>query len=366
MKGQGNNQDSNTITAEMDAFISKAFMQIKENFEVDFSNNINLKITLALHCMSLSIRLKYDMQAKNDMLAYIRETFPLGYDIASYFAFLFGQEYGKKVSKDEIGLIAIHFYSSLLEMNNQEGKRKILIISTLKQSMSLLTKQTLFRWFSDSVSAVDFVNPADVSEEMLETYDIFLTTEKEEFYEKGLAMYIEPFPSKYDYMNIKLNLDGFRDIEDAVAIFLPELFLHVKKGAKQDVLEALCQRSEQNFDIDGLKEQVMEREKIGSTFFSKQIAVPHPMYAVSSDTFVAVCISDTPIVWDEEQNEVNLVMLNHIGKNNPQAFQLWNYFSKIFADKTLIDRLLDNPTYENFVQLMRGALKNGLKQEDSF
>ena len=249
LKGQGNNQDSNTISAEIDEFISRAFIQIRENFEVDFSNNINLKITLALHCMSLRIRLKYDMQVKNDMLEYIRETFPLGYDIASYFAFLFGKEYGKKVSKDEVGLIAIHFYSSLQEMNNMEGKRKILIISSMKQSMSLLTKQTLFRWFSDSVSAVDFVSPADVSEEMLEAYDIFLTTEKEEFYEKGLAMYIEPFPSKFDYLNIKLNLDGFHDIEDVVAIFLPELFLSIKKGKKEDVLDRLCQLAEENFDV---------------------------------------------------------------------------------------------------------------------
>ena len=52
--------------------------------------------------------------------------------------------------------------------------------------MTLLLKQSLLRWFSDRVSAVDFCNPMDVTEDMLDEYDIFLTTEKDEFFEKGL------------------------------------------------------------------------------------------------------------------------------------------------------------------------------------
>src|SRR5699024_11025701 len=188
-----------TITPEMDEFISGALEAIKSNFGVDFTNNINLRITLALHCMSLSIRIKYDMQMKNDMLEYIRETFPLGYDISMYFASFLYQKYGKKVSEDEMALLAVHFYSSLLEINNRSGKTKILVISAMKKSMTLLLKQTLLRWFSEYIQAVDFVNPMDVTEEMLDEYGVFLTTEKEEFFEKGLAMYVDTFPNQHDY-----------------------------------------------------------------------------------------------------------------------------------------------------------------------
>ena len=74
--------------------------------------------------MSLQIRIKYDMQMKNDMLDYIRETFPMGYDIGTYFAFLLSQKYGKKVSDDETALLAVHFYSSLMELNSGVGKIK--------------------------------------------------------------------------------------------------------------------------------------------------------------------------------------------------------------------------------------------------
>ena len=362
LKGQGNNRDSDTITPEMNKFITEAFAQIKENFGVDFTDNINLRITLALHCMSLQIRIKYDMQMKNDMLDYIRETFPMGYDIGTYFAFLLSQKYGKKVSDDETALLAVHFYSSLMELNSSVGKIKILVISSLKNSMTLLLKQSLIRWFSDRVSTVDFCNPMDVTEDMLDEYDIFLTTEKDEFFEKGLAMYVNAFPNQHDYANIKLNLDGFKDIEDIASIFYPELFYQVKSSTKKEVLQGLCDRATKYFEIEDLHSQVQQREEIGSTYFSKQIAVPHPMYAVSSDTFVSVCVSKQPIVWDEEDNQVNLIMLMHIGKNNTQAFQLWDYISKIFADKTLVEKLVEDPSYDKFIALMKEALESGLNQ----
>ena len=365
LKGQGNNRDSDTITQEMDNFISEAFEEIRRNFGVDFTDNINLRITLALHCMSLSIRIKYDMQVKNDMLNYIRETFPLGYDIGAYFAFLLHQQYGKRVSEDEVALLAVHFYSSLLELNSRQGNKRILVISALKNSMTLLMKQTLLKWFSEYVSVIDFVNPMDVTEDMLDEYDIFLTTEKEEFFEKGLAMYVDTFPNQHDYMNIKLNIDGFRDIEDVADIFHPELFSSVKSSNKEEVLSMLCEKSTAYFQVENLHLQVLQREEIGSTFFSKQIAVPHPMYAVSSDTFVAVCVSKEPIICDEEKNEVHLVMLMHIGKNNPQAFQLWDYFSKMFADKSLVERLVEDPSYPNFIRLVKGALETGINSTET-
>lgn len=364
LKGQGNNRDSDTITQEMDNFISEAFESIYRNFGVDFTDNINLRITLALHCMSLSIRIKYDMQVKNDMLEYIRETFPLGYDIGAYFGFLMHQRYGKRVSEDEIALLAVHFYSSLLELNHRSGETKILVISSLKNSMTLLLKQTLLRWFSDYVKAVDFVNPMEVTDDMLDEYEIFLTTEKEEFFEKGLAMYVDTFPNQHDYMNIKLNIDGFKDIEDVTNMFYPELFHVTELSEKEDVLRHLCTLAEEYFQLEDLHGQVLQREEIGSTFFSKKIAVPHPMYAVSSDTFVAVCVSSQPILWDEEKNEVNLVMLMHVGKNNPQAFQLWDYFSKIFADKSLVEHLVETPSYDNFMRLMKEALASGIHNDN--
>lgn len=364
LNGQGNNHDSDTITTEMSDFILDSLEHIKDHFGVNFVDNINLRITLALHCMSLQIRVKYDMQMKNDALDYIRESFPLGYDIGMYFAFLFHQKYGKKVTEYEVSLLAVHFYSGLLEINNRGGSLKILVITSLKNSMTLLLRQTLLRWFSEYIACIDFINAMDMTPEVLDNYDVFLTSEKDEFFEKGIAMYIDPFPNQQDYLNIKLYIDGFKGIDDVIQIFRPELFTRVNNAKKEEVLNIVCKNATKFYHLQDLSTMVLQREGIGSTFFSKQIAVPHPMHSVSSDTFISVCVSKKPIIWDEEKNEVNLIMLLHVGKNNTKAFQLWDYVSKIFADKMLVEKLLESCDYNNFIALTKKALEKGINNEN--
>lgn len=364
LKGQGDNRDSDMISPQMHEFVENALEAIKDNFNVDFTDRTNLRITLALHCMSLLVRAKYDMQIKNDMLEYIRESFPLGYDIATYFAHLFSIGLGgKRVSKDEIALLTVHFYSALLEMNHRENKKKILVISSLKNSMTVLLRQTLLRWFSEYVATVSFIDSRVMVPEMMDNYDVFLTTEKGDFFEKGIAMYVNAFPTQNDYINIKLNLDGFRNIEDITNVFRPELFDVMKSGRKQDILKEMCENASQLYGLEGLYNQVLQRENIGSSYFSKDIAVPHPMNAVSSDTFIVVRFSEKPIIWDEEKNRVNLVMLMHIGRNNPQAFQMWNYLSKLFASKELIEQMSEDMAYEHFITLIKAALEKGLNEK---
>lgn len=364
LKGQGDNRDLDMISSQMHEFVDNALEAIKDNFNVNFSDRTNLRIALALHCMSLLVRAKYDMQIKNDMLEYIRESFPLGYDIAIYFAYLFSIGLGgKKVSEDEIALLAVHFYSALLEMNHRKNKKKILVISSLKNSMTTLFKQTVLKWFPEHVATVNFIDSRVMIPEMLDSYDVFLTTEKGEFFEKGLAMYVNAFPKPNDYINIKLNLDGFRNLEDIINVFRPELFKCIKSGDKHEILVQMCANASELYETEGLFEQVMQREGIGSSYFSKDIAVPHPMNAVSSDTYIVVRFSEKPIIWDEEKNKVKLVMLMHIGRNNPQAFQMWNYLSKLFASKGLIEQLAENATYDHFITLIKAALEKGLNDK---
>ena len=363
--GKANKQEGDVISIETEKMVEQTIESIRDKFGIDLTGKLNLKIALTLHCMSLEARVKYNMQIKNDMLEYIRESFPIGYDLGTYMGHLLSQKYGKRIIDDEIALLAIHFYSYVLEDRQQQGKKKILIISTLKKSMTILLRQTLLKWFANEVAVVDIVNTMDMDEDILDKYDLFLTTEQGKYYEMGLAMYVNTFPQEKDYMNIKLNLDGFKDIDSVMALFNERLFFTVSSAEKQDVLKKICESGAQYCEQENLLEEVMEREEIGSTFFTKGIAVPHPMQAVSSDTFLVVYLSEKPIVWDEDGNQVNLVVLVHVGKNNSQAFQIWDYFSKIFADRTLIKRVLKKPEYDHFIECIKGTLESRIQIEEN-
>ncbi|WP_024291195.1 BglG family transcription antiterminator [Lacrimispora indolis] len=361
LKGKSNCQSTSMVTLEMDAFIRKAFLEIKNRFGIDFTDNINLRIALALHCVPLSIRLKYNMQLKSNMLDYIKQTFPLGYDIGIYFSLLLEERYGSKMSEAEISLIAVHFYSCLLEESYKTGIKQVLVISSLKNSMTLLLRQTLLKWFSGNISKLEFMNEVEVTDDTLDRFDVFLTTEKGRMYENGMAMFINIFPDNHDYMNIKLIMDGFKNVESILEIFSKDLFFVNNGRTKDEILKNLCEQANSKFGLEALYEEVIKREERGSTYFAEGIAVPHPMYAVSSDTFSAVSVVTEPLTWDGEQNQVHLVVMVCIGKNNPQAFQLWDYIARIFADKSFASRLLEKPDYETFVAIVKESLKDKIQ-----
>lgn len=259
LKGISNCQNTSMVTVEMDTFILEAFQEIKNRFGIDFTDNINLRISLALHCVPLSIRLKYNMQLKNNLLDYIKQTFPLGYDIGIYFALLLEERYGQKLSDAEISLIAVHFYSSLLEENNKTGTKRVLVISSLKNSMTLLLRQTLLKWFSRNISYLTFMNELEITEDTLDEFDVFLTTDKGKMYENGVAMLINIFPDNHDYMNIKLIMDGFASIENILEIFSEERFFVNIGQTKEEILRQLCHQANQHFKLDSLYEEIMKR-----------------------------------------------------------------------------------------------------------
>jgi len=358
LKGKSNCQNTSMITTEMDNFILASFQEINNKFGIDFTNNINLRMALALHCIPLEIRLMYNMQMNNSVLDYIKQIIPLGYDIAIFFALLLEKRYGGKLSEVEISLIAVHFYSSLLEDKNKTGTKRVLVISSMKNSMTLLLRQTLQKWFSEKISKLEFMDEMEITDEVLDEYDIFLTTEKKQMYENGVAMFINAFPEDQDYVNIKLLFDGFKNAENILQIFDKHLFFVNNEKSKQDVLQKLCEKANQKFRLEDLYKEVMKREERGSTCFVEGVAVPHPMYAVSSDTFAVVSVLKEEMEWDAEGNRVQLVVMICIGKNNPQAFHLWDYIAKIFADRSLASKMAAEPNYEKFVSIVRNSLKD--------
>ena len=122
------------------------------------------------------------------------------------------------------------------------------------------------------------------------------------------------------------------------------------------VLKELCNTCSRELSLSGLYDTVMMREEMGSTYLGNRIATAHPHAPISPDTFIGVGILTQPINWDEDGNQVQLVFLVHIGKNNPRAFQIWNYLSRIVSDESFVGKLCMDPTYDHFIRLVEAAI----------
>lgn len=354
MKGKGNFTYEAVISEEINELTLDGLREIRSVCRIDLTDDINLRISLGLHLSSLVIRIRYDMQLENHMTGYIRQTYPQGYDLATYFAAFLERKYKKKVSDEEIAFLAVHLYNSLTVLQERKGTRRVLLISSLRRSENILLRQTLYEWFGSQIATLRFILPEEMNEHFLNEFDTFITTEKSKYYEMGLALYISPFPGRQDYLNLKLALDGFGSLEDVLAIFQKELFVNYENKTDRDsILKDLCSRCEQEFDLSGLYEAVMQRENMGSTYFGNGIAAAHPHVPLSPDTFIAAAVCQKPVTWDQEGNKIQVVLLVHIGKNNPMAFQVWNYLSKIIGDDNFARQLAATPTFETFLEMVK-------------
>lgn len=362
LRGYGNATNSEIISPEVDQLILSALKDINKAHGIDLTDNVNLRIALGLHTAPLMVRIKYDMQLKNHLVDYIRQSFPQGFDLGVYYASHLQKKLKKRVTDDEIAFLAIHLYSAIVQKRKENGTKRILVISSMRQSENVLLRQTLLTWFSSEIAELTFIHPSKMKEDLLDSYDLFLTTEKENFYDIGLAIYISPFPTQNDYLNLKLAIDGFKSIDDIATIFRKELFSIQHTRDRVAILRSLCKSATNHFQIqEDLESAVMQREQLGSTFFGNGIAAAHPISAVCSETFVAVATLPNAVKWDADGNMVNLVLMVCIGKNNPQAFQLWNYLSSIIANRNFTQKLLVHPCYETFIHLLKEAISEHFK-----
>lgn len=350
IKGKSDYENDDYISEEVNTFILHALKEINEKFDIDFRQEIDLRISLALHLMPLLTRIEYNIQNENKLLDQIKQSFPLGFDIAAYMCMLLQNTIDKKIEEGEIAYLAIYFNQYLAKYNDISGKKRILIITSLKRSESILLRQRFATWFSNEITILTLVNTHEVGFLDIEDYDVIFTTEQTELTDKMGAILISFFPSEQEYSKIKLAIDGFNDKFEIVNLFDEALFRYGHFTNKKEVLDKLCSISVSKVGdkVFQLREAVELREEIGSSYFGNGIALPHPINPILAGTFVSVILLKNELDWDSDGNKVHLVMLVAIEKNNAKVFQLWNYLAKIIQEKGFVDRVIKNPTFENF------------------
>lgn len=164
------------------------------------------------------------------------------------------------------------------------------------------------------------------------------------------------FPTELDFKRINLAIKGYSNVESILEKFHEKCFFVGEVNDKYATIQKVCDNANSVFNIDDeFLSHLLSRESIGSTYFGNGVAIPHPFIPMSDETFISVGVLSSPIDWDK-QHQVQLVMLVSIEKNNPKAFQLWNYLSDIVKNKDAINQLTRQKYFDGFVKQIRKVL----------
>ncbi len=331
---------------------TRMLREIQTAFHYDFQHDFELVTNLSLHIVPLRLRLLYDMPFENPMTAEICEGAPLAYEMATVACGVLARIYEKKVSPDEIAYIALHFNVAIDRYKKKHKKNVLIVCGTGKSSAMLLTYRIKEEYgkFLNVVGTHDSINLAEVD---FTNVDYVLTTiHIREHIPVPIIEINRPFFMGEERGDLRKYFQNDRR-KTLMRYFSEDLFLsHLTADSKETVLKLLCETSAANMEIpEDAFAHVMQREALGNTAFGNYVAIPHPDRPMGEESFVVTGILERPVLWDQEEVQiVFLIFMKAGGDRNLQLF--YRSVSRFLSDKTLVQRLIQNQTYEELIAIL--------------
>lgn len=342
------------ITGKIDELVYQMLTRIFETFNVNFRNNLELRMSLNQHMVPADIRLKYHIPIDNPLLEMIKQKYSYPYALAVTGATCLKEYYKREIPEEEIAYLAIILALATEKRDVKVAKKNIVLVCVTGKSSAQLFKYKYKQAFGEYINEI-----YDCSIKDLDTID---------FKEKKVDYIFTTVPlnKKYDVPVYEINLFidaseifNYRQMfknGDKFAIlnyYSPKLFIsRLKADTREEVINKMCQRIDECGILPvGFYDAVMEREEMGQTDFGNLVAWPHPCKLLSRQSFATVAVLDKPIMW--KHNMVQVVLLLSVGSEiDPDIQTFYEKTSELFFDKDLIDRLIKEPSFETLSDIL--------------
>lgn len=348
--GKRSYEESDLISSKTDQFVNEMLVYVKTKTNIDFSGDVELKISLALHLVPLFVRLENQMQLQNNMITDIQTNFPLAYDVAVIATSYIRSQKQWIVSKDEIAYLAVHFSLSLSKKENKINPKRILIICNARRGDYLMMQHTFLKEFHEMIAELDIINALEIPQYDLQSYDCIFATFLNHPLIPSNALRINFFIDHKDIARIKRALSGVGETQELLRYFQETYFLGKSKASSQtEVLKEMCALANQcnEFDED-LYTACMRREQLGSTAYGHLIALPHPDSLISKKTTVITTILDHPIIWSGQKAQLIFLICVETG-NHKDLRVLFECISKFMMDERSVQEVIDKGDYKTFM-----------------
>lgn len=341
------------IPGYIDELTTKMLEAVYESNGIDFSGNLDLRMSLNVHMASFDIRMKYDLTMKNPILDNIKKNYAYAYTLAMTACTLLGQHYKKEIPEDEVGYFALLFALAIEKQEKPVRKKNIVVVCVSGRGSSQLF---MYRYKQAFGKYINRIYESTVLE--LKDFD-FDSKEIDYVFTTAPLRDVLPVP----VVEISLFF-GNKEIERYRFLFEQEeekilqqyfderLFIGcLDGGSKEEVLEKMCSRIHEVYDLpDKFLDSVMLREKMGQTDFGNLVALPHPYKVMTDQRFVAVAVLDKPIWW--ENHQVQVVFLMSMSGRDKDVERVYQTTAEFVFHADAVKKLIENPEYTNFMEIL--------------
>lgn len=303
---------------------------------------------LALHVDNLVARASTSAFSRNPLTAQIKAAYPLIYELAVYIASELARTEGIAVDDDEIAYIAMHV-GAYLDQRRSRGE-------TVRVAVSAPAYHDVHTALVDRIRGavddeVEVVGPDHGHGGAVENADVLVAVIEPSAPVERLVL-VAPFPTEADLERVRAEIARVRRARRRARLaaslsgyIAPELFVRGLRGFDRDgAIRMLGDRMIAAGVIDrAYVEGALERERLSSTAFTEQLAVPHAMTMSARRTAIAIAIDDVPIEWGGAN--VNVVALIAFAESGRAEFQeVFDQFVEAFSERENVQRLVQGAT----------------------
>lgn len=337
--------------------VKKMIKEVELFYNIDFSEDKELIIGLALHLKPTLNRLKYNMNLRNPILSEIKDEYPDAFEMSITASRVLETEYGLSIDENEIGYIAMYFGAAIerLKANTKKNNNVAIVCASGMGTAQLLATKVrrTFPW----LNIIGKYPSYKLEEVIKEKPDLILTTVPLNIVNIPVIQ-ISSILSKDDIEKIGkiLNFDGNTGDDRVTLINLFDEKLFAKNLKIKDKFEIINYLSDMLYKNKCVKEEfkksVIEREKISSTSIGNLVAIPHSILGYAIGSHIAIGILEKPINWGNDK--VQLVIMLALEKMNDNEFQsIFNELFDVVNDYEMVLKLTNTKNVTEFVNILK-------------
>ena len=340
--------------------VQHIIVEIREHFDIDFSEDREFRLGLEVHTVSLLKRHYANVEIDHTCLEEVKRKYPLIFEMGVWVCKIMEEHLNIIISENEISFIALHL-GSAYERANLRRKYRCLLICPHNQTVKDLCIQKIVNRFQDRMEIVDCMSYFEESLIREKNLDLILTTQPVahalDIETTEISMFFAHTDEAAVFQTLN-RLDQIRyrnNFQFFILNLIREEFFTANMAVEEPekIISDMCYKLyARGYVKENFKEGVLKRERLSSTSFFHGFAIPHNMsHQETIHSAISTAILKQPVQWGSY--EVRFVLLLAITEENRNFLKIFfDWLDDIVSNPEKFARLLEVQDYQSFVNTL--------------
>ncbi|PBH35024.1 transcriptional antiterminator [Clostridioides difficile] len=363
-----NQMDTKSLSNYIDEHFVKLTKKIIKNvydlYLIDLSDE-EFVVKFTLHVKNLISRAKNNQVLRNQIPQKLKDSYPLIYDISVYICNQIQTLENVDIDEDEISYISLHVGSFFDRQKLLEYKVLCALITPNYYDLQFKIVRDLEKRFNESIEIIQIFSDTH-NLDFDNKVDMVITTLPISDRCPIPFVYVNLYLNRKDYDNIQSKFIQIKDRKNILTVqnhlemyfseslFMKNIYLDSAKDYIKFMGNILCKNK---YVKPNYIDDVLIREKMSSTAFNNNVAIPHSMKMDALKTGVCLIVNDKPVKWGEEK--VQIIAMIPINEKEKEKFNyIFESFIEILSEWNNIKELTKADNYSSFMNRIAYLIQN--------